>query len=52
MNVLFLYRIYPSYGRVVIGTTLRANEYVKDGHDVTIASFQKVKDGVLKKFKN
>lgn len=47
MNILFLYRIYPSYGGVEVVTTLLANEFVKDGHNVTIASFERGKDGLL-----
>lgn len=48
MNILFLYRIYPSYGGVEVVTTLLANEFVKDGHKVAIASFESGNEGLLK----
>ena len=47
MNILFLYRIYPSYGGVEVVTTVLANEFIKDGHRVTIASFEGGKEGLL-----
>lgn len=40
MNILFLYRIYPSYGGVEVVTTVLSNQFVKDGHQVCIASFE------------
>lgn len=46
MNIVFLYRIYPSFGGVEVVTTLLANEFVKDGHSVSIASFEGGKEGV------
>lgn len=48
MNILFLYRIYPSYGGVEVITSLLANEFIKDGHKVTIASFERGNTGLLK----
>lgn len=48
MNVLFLYRIYPSYGGVEVVTTLLANEFIKGGHNVIIASFERGDNGILK----
>lgn len=48
MNILFLYRIYPSYGGVEVITSLLANEFINDGHQVTIASFERGNDGLLK----
>lgn len=52
MNILFLYRIFPSYGGVEVVTSVLANEFVKDGHKVTIASFEQGKDGILKMLDN
>ncbi|MGQ1911608.1 glycosyltransferase [Marinifilum sp. RC60d5] len=40
MNILFLYRVFPCYGGVEVVTTVLANEFVKDGHNVCIASFE------------
>lgn len=40
MNILFLYRIYPNFGGVETVTTVLANRFVKDGHQVTIASIE------------
>ena len=48
MNILFLYRIYPSYGGVEVITSLLANDFINDGHQVTIASFERGNDGLLK----
>ena len=52
MNILFLYRIFPSYGGVEVVTSVLANEFVKDGHNVTIASFERGKEGVLQMLDN
>jgi glycosyltransferase involved in cell wall biosynthesis len=40
MNILFLYRVFPEYGGVEVVTTILANRFVLDGHNVTIASFE------------
>ena len=40
MNILFLYRVYPNYGGVEVVTTVLANKFVNDGHQVTIVSFE------------
>lgn len=40
MNILFLYRVYPNYGGVEVVTTVLANRFTKDGHNVTIVSFE------------
>lgn len=40
MNILFLYRIYPCYGGVEVVTTVLANRFIEDGHNVTIVSFE------------
>ena len=40
MNILFLYRIYPNFGGVETVTTVLANRFVKDGHQVTIVSIE------------
>ncbi|MBQ5611929.1 MAG: glycosyltransferase [Fibrobacteraceae bacterium] len=40
MNLLFLYRIYPNFGGVETVTTVLANRFVKDGHQVTIVSIE------------
>ena len=40
MNILFLYRIYPNFGGVEVVTTILANKFVEDGHNVTIVSFE------------
>ena len=40
MNLLFFYRIYPNYGGVEVVTTVLANKFVKDGHQVTIVSIE------------
>ena len=40
MNILFLYRVYPNYGGVEVVTTVLANRFTKDGHHVTIVSFE------------
>lgn len=40
MNILFLYRTYPSYGGVEVVTTVLANKFTADGHHVIIASFE------------
>ena len=40
MNILFFYRIYPSYGGVEVVTTVLANKMVEDGHFVSIASIE------------
>ncbi len=40
MNILFLYRTYPSYGGVEVVTTVLANKFTRDGHHVIIASFE------------
>ena len=39
-NILFLMGTYPSYGGVEIVSTVLANQFIKDGHHVTIASYQ------------
>lgn len=40
MNILFFYRIYPEYGGVETVTTVLANRFVKDGHNVVVASIE------------
>lgn len=40
MNILFFYRIYPNYGGVEVVTTILANKFVSDGHEVTILSVE------------
>ncbi len=40
MNILFLYRIYPNFGGVEVVTTVLADRFVEDGHEVTIVSFE------------
>ena len=40
MNILFLYRVYPNYGGVEVVTTVLANRFTRDGHHVTIVSFE------------
>ena len=46
-NILFLMGTYPSYGGVEIVSTVLANQFIKDGHQVTIASYkQPLKDAV------
>lgn len=40
MNILFLYRTYPSFGGVEVVTTVLADRFVEDGHEVTIVSFE------------
>lgn len=40
MNILYFYRIYPCYGGVEVVTTVLANRFVKDGHNVTIVSIE------------
>lgn len=47
MNIAFLYRIYPNYGGVEVVTTILANKFVADGHNVTILSFEKGKEELL-----
>ena len=39
-NILFLMGTYPSYGGVEIVSTTLANQFIKDGHQVTIASYK------------
>jgi glycosyltransferase involved in cell wall biosynthesis len=39
-GILFLIGTYPSYGGTEQVTTYLANEFVKNGHDVAIASFE------------
>lgn len=39
-HILFLMGTYPSYGGVEIVSTTLANQFIKDGHQVTIASYQ------------
>ena len=47
-NILFLMGTYPSYGGVEIVSTVLANQFIKDGHQVTIASYkQPLKDFTL-----
>ena len=48
MNFLFLYRIYPNYGGVEVVTTVLANRFVQDGHNVTIVSFEQPHMELLK----
>lgn len=44
-NILFLMGTYPSYGGVEVVSTVLANQFIKDGHQVTIASYkQPLKD--------
>ena len=38
-KILFLMGTYPSYGGVEIVSTTLANQFIKDGHQVTIASY-------------
>ena len=38
-KILFLLGTYPSYGGVEMTTTVLANQFIKDGHDVFIVSF-------------
>ena len=38
-NILFLMGTYPSYGGVEIVSTVLANQFIEDGHQVTIASY-------------
>ena len=40
MNILFIYRVFPNYGGVEVVTTVLANTFVKDGHHVSIGSFE------------
>ncbi|WP_300725329.1 glycosyltransferase [uncultured Bacteroides sp.] len=40
MNLLFFYRIFPNYGGVEVVTTILANKFVNDGHQVTIVSIE------------
>ena len=44
MNILFLMGTYPSYGGVEIVSTVLANQFIKDGHRVTIASYKQPLD--------
>ena len=39
-HILFLMGTYPSYGGVEIVSTTLANQFIKDGHQVTIASYK------------
>ena len=39
-HILFLMGTYPSYGGVEIVSTTLANQFIKDGHHVTIASYK------------
>lgn len=39
-HILFLMGTYPSYGGVEIVSTTLANQFIEDGHQVTIASYQ------------
>lgn len=39
-NILFLMGSYPSYGGVEIVSTTLANQFIEDGHHVTIASYK------------
>lgn len=39
-KILFLMGTYPSYGGVEIVSTTLANQFIEDGHQVTIASFK------------
>lgn len=48
MNLLFFYRIYPNYGGVEVVTTVLANQFVKDGHNVTIVSIEQPHPELLK----
>lgn len=52
MNFLFLYRIYPNYGGVEVVTTVLANRFVQDGHNVTIVSFEQPHMELLKELNN
>lgn len=38
-RILFLVGIYPGYGGVEMVTTILANQFIKDGHEVSIVSF-------------
>ena len=39
-NILFLMGTYPSYGGVEIVSTVLANQFIENGHQVTIASYK------------
>ena len=39
-NILFLMGTYPSYGGVEVVSTTLANQFIEDGHQVTIASYK------------
>ena len=39
-HILFLMGTYPSYGGVEIVSTVLANQFIEDGHQVTIASYK------------
>lgn len=39
-HILFLMGTYPSYGGVEIVSTTLANQFIEDGHQVTIASYK------------
>lgn len=39
MNILFLMGMYPNYGGVEMVSTVLANRFINDGHNITIASF-------------
>ena len=43
-HILFLLGTYPSYGGVEMVTTVLANQFIEDGHCVTIASFSQPKN--------
>lgn len=38
MNILFLLQSFPTYGGISVVTTILANQFIKDGHNVTTAS--------------
>ncbi|EOS13699.1 glycosyltransferase [Phocaeicola sartorii] len=40
MNILFLMGEYPSFGGVEMVSTVLANKFISNGHNVTIASFK------------
>lgn len=46
-HILFLMGTYPSYGGVEIVSTTLANQFIKDGHQVTIASYKQPLHGAV-----
>lgn len=52
MSILFLYRIYPNFGGVEVVTTVLANKFIEDGHNVTIVSFEQGNKELLEQLKS